>query len=336
MSGWLTLCTNCRWLGTLDFPAVEIGFGLSPSPAPVSQHNLRMWPRDTVGEHNHINRTTVRRFGNAGIVTSQLSNEISFVHVHDGGLIGNDDACVHADNSDTQCIPWPAKYPNSTVANHCHKQWHHSWIHDCREKCVRGDDYTWQLEGHHLVIWNCGLGPVCRNQRGYSGKGCDRNFNAPAGYLTKGDFGLLYAATIFNVNSEGQGALVVPVDEVSGRGGALAGGSNRHSQFFNSVAFSLGRTPKPGPHNTKLWKGIFRGANSSERTLAALKLRDPARFDFRPTVDSPLRGRGFVYPPYTANVSSVDIGAYQLGDELWVPGCTFTTACAIDTSASLM
>ena len=40
------------------------------------------YPRDTFGEGNRINRTTVRRFGNAGIVTSQLSNEISHCHVY--------------------------------------------------------------------------------------------------------------------------------------------------------------------------------------------------------------------------------------------------------------
>jgi hypothetical protein len=66
--------------------------------------------------------------------------------VYNGGLIGNDDACVHADNSMTSC-----GYPNSTDS--CTKTWHHNWVHDCREKCMRGDDYTWQLHGHHLVIW---------------------------------------------------------------------------------------------------------------------------------------------------------------------------------------
>jgi hypothetical protein len=30
-------------------------------------------------------------------------------------------------------------------------------VHDCREKCMRGDDYTFQLHGHHLVIYNCGM-----------------------------------------------------------------------------------------------------------------------------------------------------------------------------------
>jgi hypothetical protein len=44
-----------------------------------------------------------------------------------------------------------------SCADNCTKEWHHNWVHDCREKCMRGDDYTFQLHGHHLVIYNCGM-----------------------------------------------------------------------------------------------------------------------------------------------------------------------------------
>ena len=37
----------------------------------------------------------------SGIVTSQLANEISYAHVSEGGLIGGDDACIHAGKIDT-------------------------------------------------------------------------------------------------------------------------------------------------------------------------------------------------------------------------------------------
>ena len=71
--------------------------------------------------------------------------------------------------------------------DNCTKYWHHNWVHDCREKCMRGDDFTWQLHGHHLVIYNCGMGPTCTEY----GEGspappdsrldpCDRNAIAPA------------------------------------------------------------------------------------------------------------------------------------------------------------
>ena len=42
---------------------------------------MAMFPRNTQGRNNSVTRVTVGRFGNAGIVTSQLSNEVSFAHV---------------------------------------------------------------------------------------------------------------------------------------------------------------------------------------------------------------------------------------------------------------
>jgi hypothetical protein len=86
-------------------------------------------------------------------------------HVHDGSLVGNDAACVHADNTNaTLC--WGQDQdqdqggrsdarsgPAAAAAawRNCTKTWHHSWVHDCREKCVRGDDNTYNLSAHHLV-----------------------------------------------------------------------------------------------------------------------------------------------------------------------------------------
>jgi hypothetical protein len=44
--------------------------------------------------------------GEMGLVTSQRSNELSFLHVHDGGLIGLDNACVHgASCREFSCLP---------------------------------------------------------------------------------------------------------------------------------------------------------------------------------------------------------------------------------------
>ena len=51
----------------------------------------------TLGNDNTVARATVRRFGEMGVVTSQRSHELSLLHVHDGGLIGLDNACVHGE-----------------------------------------------------------------------------------------------------------------------------------------------------------------------------------------------------------------------------------------------
>ena len=77
--------------------------------------------------------------------------------------------------------------------------------------------------------------------------------------------------------------------------------------------------------NTKLWKAIYRG------DLASMELADVAGFDFRPKASSPLRGAGYVYPPYspaTAGGGAPDVGAYQFGEERWLAGCSFTPSCA--------
>jgi hypothetical protein len=132
-------------------------------------------------------------------VTSQLANDISDSHVLHGGLIGGDDACIHADNAPVDCSK-----------ENCTKNWYRNWVHDCREKCVRCDDGSRGCDIHHCVVYNCG-------QPLHNG--------APAGILVKGDMNRVWASTIFNVSS-GQGDLVAITEF----------GQNKHSQFFNIAA----------------------------------------------------------------------------------------------------
>ena len=76
-----------------------------------------------------------------------------------------------ADNTFVDCMNYtlpPAQRTN------CSKTWHHSWVHDCREKGVRGDDFNLNLTMHHLVVYNLGEG---RN-------GYDRN-DAPVPYYLR-------------------------------------------------------------------------------------------------------------------------------------------------------
>jgi hypothetical protein len=93
---------------------------------------------------------------------------------------------------------------------------------------------------------NCGMGPSCREYSELSPTGCDRNAGAPAGWLSKGDFNRLYASTIFNVRSGGQGDLVAATEKLAGRSGALVNGSNRHSEWFNVVAHTVSGGGEPG------------------------------------------------------------------------------------------
>ena len=112
-----------------------------------------------------------------------------------GGLVGKDDACIHADNSMTPCRnrqhrPWCQKHwhhncatasashaPTSTLNRKLESLqlsvWPHvsfaaAGVHDCRGKCMRGDDFTQNLSMHHNVIFNCGEGPVGTDGDGQS------------------------------------------------------------------------------------------------------------------------------------------------------------------------
>ena len=162
------LMEDSSWLGSLDFPVIEIGFGFTqPTIQETNGHattsrattTLRSSSRGggdtTLGNDNVVRRATLRRFSSMGILTSQRSNEIALVHVHDGGLVGLDSACLHADNTFVSCMN--ASLPPQQRAN-CTKEWHHSWVHDCREKGVRGDDRNLNLTVHHMVVWNLGEG----------------------------------------------------------------------------------------------------------------------------------------------------------------------------------
>ena len=128
------------WLGTLDYPPVEIGFGLVTANSTTVEvplalpPSLKMYPRNTYGRNNTVAYATVGRFGNAGIVTSQYSNTVSYSHVFSGGLLSKDSACVHADNSRTVCSFPSSRTPENR--HECEKVWHHNWIHDCQGRCA--------------------------------------------------------------------------------------------------------------------------------------------------------------------------------------------------------
>jgi hypothetical protein len=126
------LIERCDWLGTLDYPPLEIGFDHDKltNTSTAGLPGLRMYPRATRGVNNVVTRATVRHGGNALVVTSQLANEVSYSHIYDGGLIGRDDALLHADNSAVSCMDY--HLPPERRAN-CTKTWHHNWVRRDRD-----------------------------------------------------------------------------------------------------------------------------------------------------------------------------------------------------------
>lgn len=242
----------------------------------------------------------------------------------DGGLIGCDNACIHADNLPAPCIMWPHPGP----AN-CTKRWHHNWVSGCREKCVRGDDATVNLTIDHSVVYNCGM-PLRDSLCG----------GAAAGVVLKGDYNRYYQNTVFNSSwRPGRGELRVftslgPPPPSCGRPATPpCSPMNIHSVFFNSanehVSVAAGADPPPlnatpGPNRTVAFLGGFYTA-----PIGAARLAGPRAGDFRPTAGSPLISAGVALPAgYNITGPSSDIGAYQHDDPPWRPGCTFKPECA--------
>ena len=334
------LIESTNWLGSLDFPAVQIGFSAmrcnssnaSNFDPGICGHDLSLHARPTLGasaryrspagESNVLTRLTVAGTGGGAIVTSQLANEVSFSRIVDGQLIGLDQAGIHADNLGAHGFPADplplCVQPKSgllATGGNCSKFWHHNWVFRQREKCVRGDDGTVGLHVHHNVIFDCGIGPPSMSSQRAS----------PGGAMFKGDWNSFYQNTIWN--TRGQGDLVV--DTRHGPSCSVTGcaAENSHSVFLNSAQR---RIATKGPHgwrcgNFSASVGIVGGMVHADN-LTELNLRNPANFDFRPAPGSLLRGAGVKYPPYVSSIRP-DVGAYQ-GDELaWIAGCTFHPDC---------
>ena len=116
-------------------------------------------PLGITGNHITLNRSTVAYFGNAGVVTNIPNTkptqqglnpppqpppqpmagrrlEVSFTHIHHGGMIGMDTAALYTGG-------W------SSAGLH----WHHNWVHDASEKCLRADDQSANMTVHRESLF---------------------------------------------------------------------------------------------------------------------------------------------------------------------------------------
>ncbi|KAJ9464309.1 hypothetical protein DIPPA_02517 [Diplonema papillatum] len=312
MIGFRNTVTDClleftNWLGTLDFPTLYIGFGKVNAA-----HHLR--PQMAWGEDNLITKVTLRGFGNSGIVTSQLSNEVSYAYVRDGGLIGCDHAGIHVDND-----PVPCMFNFTLSASNCSKSIHHNVVHDCREKCVRGDDASMNITAHDMVIYNCGWfnrDPRCGG--------------ASSGLVLKGNYHTAYDVTVFNVsgpNHSAHGDLVVfttngpPPPSCNA---STCKPQNVNSSFWNIAAHDVDTRGGPPIRQAAAFVGALYQGNYSTYGLT-----DPTSYKFAPLPTSPLYHSGTIRPPYTPIVDghNPDIGGVSTSGPGWRPGCISFAGC---------
>eukprot|EP00730_Choanoeca_flexa_P019244 TRINITY_DN9393_c0_g2_i2.p1 TRINITY_DN9393_c0_g2~~TRINITY_DN9393_c0_g2_i2.p1 ORF type:complete len:525 (+),score=100.84 TRINITY_DN9393_c0_g2_i2:100-1575(+) len=248
------------------------------------------YPPLYLGPYASAQHCTVYDFGNAGVTTAKYS-EVAYTAIHHGGRVGKDTAALYSGG-------------NATVGS----VWHHNWVYNHTEKCLRGDDQSEKLTLHHNVAFNCGM-PV--------GDPLDAGY----GLVLKGNNHIAYANTFFNCNRSEVCLPSCPEPRKSWRHqGPLLPEQNNQSYFVNMAAYQDVGYPcscrnssysnHPG--------GIQRGVVSLP--LQQLQLRDPSRFDFRPMESSPLVGKAVAFPPYVNHTG--DVGAYQHDDEEpWRAGC---------------
>ena len=279
--------------------------------------------RSPAGTANILTRLTIHGTGGGAIVTSQLANEISYSRVVDGTLIGLDQAGIHADNLGAHGYPENPGLPLCGTQGSCSKRWHHNWVFRMREKCVRGDDGTVDLQVHHNVIYDCGVGPPpANNASGVSPMFAPRA--SPCGVMFKGDNNVYWANTVWN--TRGQGDLVVDTRHGPPCTAQGCTPENMHSVFLNSAQRRIatkGHGWRNGTFNSSVAHvaGMVAAENVTE-----LGLRDPAGLDFRPAVGSRLLSAGVRFMPYVEE-EHPDAGAYQASEPRWVAGCTFHPRC---------
>ena len=275
--------------------------------------SLTYTPLGAQGNHIVITNTTVEYFGNAGVVTGipnslpsspgepipipqPMANrylEVSYCHIHHGGLIGMDTAALYTGG-------W------RSAGSH----WHHNWIHDASEKCLRADDQSANMSVHHNVIFNCGVNSITDVASKIAG----------LGIILKGDGHIVYANTVFSANYTELcfPSCIEPLKPFRKQYPLVK--QNIRTQIFNvaarrDVGFPCSCRNKtflnrPGGNTTALFQGVD------------LMLQDPLNFNFVPKQNSKLVDSGAIVPPYTDGYvgSAPDIGAYEYGGFKWVPG----------------
>lgn len=277
--------------------------------------SLTYRPLGVDGNRINVTRSTISHFGNAGVVTHIPNTppaapgkpdpvpqpmegrhlEVSYCHIHHGGLVGMDTAALYTGG-------W----------NAAGLHWHHNWVHDASEKCIRGDDQSANMTLHHNVVYNCGLAVTD------AGSG-----NAGLGIILKGDGHLVYANTVFQSNYSELclPACVSPPKPWSHQYPLTV--QNAHSTIFNVAArrdLGFPSSCKNKTHDLHNPGGLVLGGFFSG---ADLGLQNVSAMDFRPSASSPLVDAGAIIKPYTNGYigAKPDIGAYERGGTWWKAGC---------------
>ena len=233
---------------------------------------------------------TVFNGGNALIHFSGPGHVIEYNHVFNGGLACKDVALVYTQLP--TCEGGIVRY---------------NWVHGCRTEeggglGIRGDDQTRGLTVHHNVVWDCGRD----------------------GIIVKGDTNVVCNNTVFDIGTaEKHGNYVnlqtTPEPKKPWREQwPLLEKQNEHSLIANNAALTITGDNKGAPYGFA--QNLFNNYQGKD-----LRLTNPAQFDFRPQLGSPLVDTGKVVSGISESFQgkAQDIGAYELGVPPWKAGITW-------------
>ncbi|MCX7012617.1 MAG: right-handed parallel beta-helix repeat-containing protein [Candidatus Sumerlaeota bacterium] len=246
---------------------------------------------------NIVRRCTVYNCGNVCIHMSGAPNGVvEYCHAHDGGMLCKDVALIYTQLPAIQGT-----------------EFRYNWVHDNHAESgalgIRGDDQTRGLSVHHNVVWNC----------------------RRDGIVVKGDFNKVYNNTCF-----ANGASDIRKDsgpepkKVWREQFPLLPAQNTHSLIINNIAHVIVADKKY--ENRPINGDATNNYREADPPLAA-----PESLDFRPRDGSALVDGGRVVAGLTDRFQGAgpDIGAYELGGEVWRPGCQGVDDYRVPTTTEL-
>ena len=293
---------DVNWSGTLIYPALQ----LSASPyLGVNWFNTIQYPptertienSDVTSYGNIAKNNTLYNGGSALLVYQAAESIIEYNHVYDGGKACKDVSLIYG------C--WPFSKGSEVRYN---------WVHGCKTDGhdgresgggigIRADDQSRNNRFHHNVIWNCGM----------------------AGIVAKGEDNLIYNNTIFDIKANGIPGMYIMLEKAPepyklwAVRWPLLQTQNVWSKVFNNLSYNI--CGKNNPKDTLIdGENIF---NNHKMNDEQLPLVDKNYFDFRLKENSELIDKGKVFTNAKYYGKAPDIGAYEFGEKIWVPGATW-------------
>ena len=293
---------DINWSGTLIYPALQLS---SSDKLGVNWFNTIQYPptertienSDLTSYGNMAKYNTLFNGGGALLVYHAAESIVEYNHIYDGGKACKDVSLIYG------CWPFSKR-----------SEVRYNWVHGCKTDGhngresgggigIRADDQSRNNLFHHNVIWDCGM----------------------AGIVAKGEDNIIYNNTIFDIKANGINRMYIMLDKqpepykIWAVRWPLLQIQNQWSKVYNNISFNI--CGKNNPKDTLAEnQNIFNNYRLEE---SELPLVDKYNFDFRLKINSGLIDKGKVLSNEIYLGKAPDVGAYEFGDKMWIPGANW-------------